>query len=140
MKSLFLTLLAMVACVSLAQAQSSFTGSAGLNLQSSGAPAQANWVATAHDFGSISQGTPVSHTFEVENTGQQPLKIEHVKPSCGCTVADYTKEPIAPGEKGFVTATYNAKGLGMFTKSLTVRTNEEETPIMMLRIKGEVKP
>jgi hypothetical protein len=120
------------------QAQSAFNMNAGLNLLASGSPAVATWLATEHDFGTISQGTPVTHTFEVTNTGQQPLKLVNVKSSCGCTVAKYTKESIQPGEKGFVTATYNAKSVGIFAKSISVTTDIEEEPVIRLRLKGEV--
>jgi hypothetical protein len=120
------------------QAQSAFGAQGGLNLQSAAKPAQTQWESTAHDFGQIPEGSPVSFSFEVKNTGQQPLTIEHVKPSCGCTIADYTEEEIAPGETGYVKATYKADKAGLFNKSITVRTNADE-PITVLRIKGEVK-
>ncbi len=121
------------------QAQSAFQTSSGLNLQTSTTPARAEWKVTEHDFGTIAQGKEVSFTFEVKNTGQQPLKIENVKPSCGCTVANYTKEAIAPGDKGVVTATFNGQAMGAFNKGLTVTTNVEDEPNIFLRIKGEVK-
>lgn len=119
------------------QAQGAFS-TGGLNLQTAKAPAKATWVATEHDFGSIAQGEPVSHTFEVINNGQQPFTITNVKPSCGCTLADYTKEAIQPGEKGIVTATYSAAAIGIFNKSISVTTDIEEEPVIRLRLKGEV--
>ena len=55
------------------------------------------WINTMHDFGEIPTGNPVTHKFTFTNTGDIPLVISSAKASCGCTVADYTKEAIAPG-------------------------------------------
>lgn len=93
------------------------------------------WQATSHDFGTIGQGKPVSHTYSFTNTGKEPLIISAVKPGCGCTTPDYSKEPVAPGKKGFVTLTYNASAAGRFTKSATVTTNNES---FVLTFSGEV--
>jgi len=90
-----------------------------------------------HDFGSIALGKPASITFVVTNTGDAPLVITQVQASCGCTIAAWTKEPIAPGATGKVEATYNAAGLGAFHKSVTVSTNTSEG-VQMLYFKGEV--
>jgi hypothetical protein len=66
-----------------------------------------------------------------------PLIINSVRPSCGCTVADYPKEPIAPGKSGKINVTYNAASSGSFTKSITVTTNAAEANTALI-IKGEV--
>jgi hypothetical protein len=100
------------------------------------APAIA-WEAHAYDFGQVAQGTPVSHTFEFTNTGKGPLRIESVKAACGCTATGYSQQEIAPGEKGFVTATYNAAKAGHFTKTVSVASNASETPIV-LTLRGQV--
>ena len=93
---------------------------------------------TVHDFGNIAFGVPQTYSFEFQNTGKDVLEIENVKASCGCTSSGWTKEPIAPGAKGHVSATYNAATQGMFEKSLTVITTG--TPqIIVLRVKGNVK-
>ncbi len=89
------------------------------------------------NLGKIKQNQPATATFEITNISTKPLLIEQANPSCGCTVADYTKEPIAPGEKGFIKATYNAAGEGEFTKSVTVKfAGIDETE--SLKISGEV--
>ena len=98
----------------------------------------ATWEAQAHDFGLTAQGTPVSHTFTFTNTGQSPLRIEAVKAACGCTATDYSKQAIAPGEKGFVTATYNAAKPGYFTKTVSVTSNAAE-PVIVLTLRGQVQ-
>lgn len=95
-----------------------------------------SWMKTSHDFGQIEQGKPVTATFEFLNKGDENIEIASTKASCGCTVADFSRGSIAPGEKGFVKATYNAAKAGQFKKSVTVQPTAGE-PIV-LYIKGEV--
>ena len=90
-----------------------------------------------HDFGKIPQGKPVTHVFTFENVGTEPIIISEVKPSCGCSVAEFTKTPVKPGEKGKISVTYNAAAKHPFTKNFTVRSNTK-TPVKTLYIKGEV--
>jgi hypothetical protein len=73
------------------------------------------------DFGKIKQGVPVKGTFTVTNIGNEPLIIEQANPTCGCTISDYTKSPIAPGKTGVINATYNAASPNHFEKHLTVK-------------------
>ena len=73
------------------------------------------------DFGKIKQSVPAKGTFIVTNISKAPLIIEQANPTCGCTISDYTKEPIAPGKTGVINATYNAANLGLFEKHLTVK-------------------
>lgn len=73
------------------------------------------------DFGKIKQGVPATATFTVTNTSTEPLIIEQASPTCGCTISDYTKSPIAPGQSGIIKATYNAQALGAIHKNLTVK-------------------
>ena len=90
-----------------------------------------------HDFGEMAQGVPQTYSFEFKNTGKEVLTIENVRASCGCTSSGWTKEPIKPGGKGYVSATYNAATKGIFDKSLTVTSNG--TPnVITLRVKGNV--
>lgn len=96
-----------------------------------------NWVLTEYDFGKIKVGIPVTYEFSFTNQGKIPLVISTVQASCGCTVTSYTKDPIEPGAKGFVKATYNAANVGQFTKTVTVNANTEEG-VARLTIKGEV--
>jgi len=76
---------------------------------------------STYDFGKIKQNTPATAEIVVTNIGTDPLLIEQATPSCGCTVSDYTKTPIAPGKTGTIKATYNAAALGQFDKTLTVK-------------------
>jgi hypothetical protein len=96
-----------------------------------------SWNATTFDFGKIKVNTPVTHEFHFTNSGNAPLVISSVQASCGCTVTDYSKDPIAPGSEGYVKATYNAAKVGTFSKTVTVNANAEEG-IVQLTIKGEV--
>lgn len=89
-------------------------------------PAQIKFDKTTHNFGSFSENEPkVSCSFTFTNIGEQPLVINQAIASCGCTVPEYTKTPIQPGEKGEIKVTYNGTGKfpGHFKKSITVRTN-----------------
>ncbi len=96
---------------------------------------------TEFDFGKFPEERgKVSHTFEFTNTGGEPLIINKVRSSCGCTVPEWTKEPIPPGGKGYIKATYNASHRpGKFTKTITVNSNAVNS-VVVLRVKGEVIP
>ncbi len=95
------------------------------------------WTMTTHNFGKIKVNVSVSHEFRFTNSGDAPLVISSVQASCGCTVTDYSKDPIAPGAEGYVKTTYNAARVGVFTKTVTVTANAEES-VAQLSIKGEV--
>jgi len=90
-----------------------------------------------HDFGKIPQGTPVTTVFEYTNIGQEPLIVTDVRPTCGCTIANFTKTPVKNGEKGTITITYNAAAAYPFNKGITVTSNTK-TPTKILYIVGEV--
>jgi hypothetical protein len=77
------------------------------------------------NFGSLAIGEKVDHTFKFTNTGNAPLSITQVSPSCGCTVPrNWTRDPIAPGASGEIAVTFNSKGnTGFVEKSITVLTN-----------------
>ena len=98
-----------------------------------------------YDFGKIKEeGGKVTGRFEFTNVGNQDLLLVNVKPGCGCTAANYSKEPIAPGKKGYIEATYNPYNRpGAFNKNIRVTTNEprfeqENAAPHMIFIKGEV--
>ncbi len=92
---------------------------------------------TTYDFGNTIKGTPVTATFEFANNGSEPLIISEAKGSCGCTSVEYSQQPIAPGAKGFVKATFNALSIGVFNKSVTVALNTS-TKTVVLSVKGQV--
>lgn len=77
-----------------------------------------------HDFGTIKEGDKVSYTYKFTNTGEAPLIVQSAQPTCGCTVSDYTKEPIPVGGTGFVTAEFDSSGKpGMQNKTVSVTAN-----------------
>lgn len=95
-----------------------------------------------HDFGTIAQDTcVVTCTFTFKNTGDGPLVIHQAATSCGCTVPEYTQEPIAPGATGTINVTYNGKTKrpGVFKKSITIHSNAKNTPVRIY-IQGEMIP
>jgi len=101
------------------------------------AKASINWEKTTYDFGKIEQNIPVTVEFEFENNSLVPLIINYVKSTCGCTVADYPKEPVQPGESARITISYNAGNMGHFTKSIIVSSNASEGDTRLV-ITGEV--
>jgi hypothetical protein len=96
---------------------------------------------TQHDFGTFKEETGrQTFDFVVTNTGTQPLVIQNVVASCGCTTPEWTKQPIPAGSKGKVTAIYDPAGRpGPFNKTLSVYTNTKPE-VTVLIIKGEVIP
>jgi hypothetical protein len=98
-----------------------------------------NPTGSNHIFGDIPQGKPVTAEFAFVNKGQDPLIISEVKPTCGCTIADYTKLPVKSGDKGVIKLTFNAAVATSFDKSIAVLSNA--TPAdkpFFIHIKGNV--
>lgn len=83
----------------------------GLTMAMAQKPAQIKFDKTTHDFGSFSEKSPkVTCTFTYTNVGEQPLVVNQAIASCGCTVPEYTKTPVKPGETGEIKVTYNGAG------------------------------
>ena len=95
------------------------------------------WIKTEHNFGKIEKDIPVTAAFEFKNPSMVPLVIISVEPQCGCTVADYPKEPVTYGKKGVVSISFDARNSGYFQKSIIVTTNSEQGSATLV-IKGEV--
>ena len=91
-----------------------------------------------HDFGTIPYNKPASYEFVFSNVGAAPIVLANVAPSCGCSVADFPKTPVKPGESAKIKVTYNAATKGPFTKSFTVQSNTK-TPVKTLTVKGTVE-
>jgi hypothetical protein len=92
---------------------------------------------SSFDFGSIAKGEKVEHTYSFTNTGSEPLIITNAKASCGCTVPDWPKEPIAPGEGGDIPVVFSGKATGNQNKTITITANTNP-PKTRLTIKGNV--
>lgn len=120
MKRIFTTLYTLAAVALTAAAQPRFTSNTEM-----------------HNFGQIEWKHPVSVQYTITNTGDQPLVLTEVEPDCACSVAQWTKTPIAPGEKGMVNVTFDAEVLGHFHKSVAIYSNAEPH-LVYLKFSGEV--
>jgi hypothetical protein len=89
-----------------------------------------------YNFGEVAYNSNVSHTFKFTNVSGTPVAIKDVGTSCGCTTPGYSKEPVAPGKTGSVTAKYDSSRIGGFNKTLTVFINDEQ---IKLTITGTIK-
>ena len=125
MKKIIVMTMMLFACISYAAAQQQ---------------AEIKFDKTSHNFGTFSEKNPVvTCVFTFTNIGDAPLVINQAVASCGCTVPEYTKDPVKPGEKGEIKVTYNGTGKfpGHFKKSITVRTNGA-VEMTRLYIEGEM--
>jgi hypothetical protein len=92
-----------------------------------------------HDFGEIGFDTEAEFEFVFTNTGESPLILTHVKSTCGCTVPEWSKEPVNGGKKGKIRVSYDTHRVGPFNKSIYVYSNAENGVIRLL-ISGRVGP
>ena len=110
----------------------------GLTMAMAQKPAQIKFDKTTHDFGSFSEKNPkVTCTFTYTNVGEQPLVVNQAIASCGCTVPNYSKQPIKPGERGVIDVTYDGtdKIAGHFLKTITIRSNAKNE-VVRLSLEG----
>lgn len=99
------------------------------------------WKDSSYNFGSINFGDSAKHTYECVNTGKKDLYIANALPSCGCTLANYTKVAIPPGKSGFVEAIFDSKktkGGGNIVKTVIVHTNTTNDQEKYLTLEGNV--
>lgn len=97
---------------------------------------------TEYDFGTVTEGEKVTHVYKFKNTGQEPLIISNAKATCGCTVPNWPREPIAPGGAGELTVVFDTKNKGkvggqLQTKRVTVTANTDPVN-SYVNIKGKV--
>ncbi|MBL7736601.1 MAG: DUF1573 domain-containing protein [Chitinophagaceae bacterium] len=98
------------------------------------------WLDSAKNLGKITEGQKVALSFRFRNSGENPLIIQSVQPACGCTIAEYPKEPIAPGEEGEITGTFNSEGReGLQHKELTVSANIPGSGVQTVSFEVEVQ-
>ena len=97
------------------------------------------FVKTEHNFGRFSEdGGKQTHDFVFTNTGTEPLVIQNISVSCGCTTPTWTRSPIPAGGQGKITAIYDPQNrFGQFNQSLMVYTNSNPATVV-LTIRGEV--
>ena len=95
-------------------------------------------VATTHNFGSVLQGTPVNHSFVVENRGSSPLQILKITPDCGCSAAELPSPFVEAGERTKIDVTFNTSGFfGFKRRTFRVFTNDPRKRYYILSIEGE---
>ncbi len=99
--------------------------------------AQIKFEASEYDFGELELNSKASCTFTFSNPGEDPLLIQNVKTSCGCTVPQWPTKPIKPGKSGEIEINYDISYPGVFNKTITVFYNGENSPTT-LTIKGSV--
>lgn len=93
-----------------------------------------------HDFGTITQGDQPSYSFAFKNTGASDLIISSAVGSCGCTVPEYPKQPVKPGESGKIKVSFNSNGKnGRQQKTVTLTTNTASGK-EILTIKTNINP
>jgi len=95
-----------------------------LNAQTTASQEVLSVKETEFNFGTIPQGKPVYHFFEVTNTGKDPMVISNVQTSCGCTTPEWSKEPVAAGATTKIRVGYNAAAEGPFDKHITIMYNQ----------------
>ncbi len=99
------------------------------------------WIDSVKNIGALTAGTKTEIKFRFKNTGTKPLFIIAARPGCGCTIADYSKEAIAPNAEGVITANYNVnKGTqGEFRKNISVSTNTKGSTYHNIFFYGDIK-
>lgn len=91
-----------------------------------------------YDFGKIGMGSEAIAVFRFVNTGDEDLQLTNVKSSCGCLVPYWEKDPIMPGDTGIVKGKYDSRRIGPINKSITIHSNAENKPVVVVRLKGQV--
>ena len=100
--------------------------------------AEITFTSLVHDYGTIQKGADGNCEFKFTNTGKEPLVVNDVKTSCGCTVPNWSKEPIMPGKTGVIKVNYTKTDMvGTISKQITVFSNAKNGNIV-LSIKGTV--
>ena len=95
---------------------------------------------TVYRFGTIREGEEVTHSFSFTNTGKSDLLISNASASCGCTVPVWPKEPIPPGGKGIIKATFNTEGKqGKQSKKIVITANTRPE-LTEISLEGDVTP
>ncbi len=92
---------------------------------------------SSHNFGKVKANEPVTAEFTFTNTSGKSIIIEDATAECGCTKPEFPPRPIAAGKTGTIKVTYDSKTMGAFTKKVTIKLVNDNTPIV-LTISGEV--
>ncbi len=101
--------------------------------------AKIRFVENIHNYGNIAKGSDGKCTFTFFNDGNEPLILQNVKASCGCTTPSYTQKPVMPGQSGTIDVKYNTNNVGSFSKTIRVTSNAVDNPNVTLTIRGNVQ-
>ncbi len=115
-----------------------FIGLLGFSLTAQDKVAKIEFKTETIDYGVIEKGSDGMRVFEFTNTGNAPLIISKVSSSCGCTIPNWSKEPVMPGKSGEIQVKYDTNRVNPIRKAITVISNAD-TPTKVLKIVGEVK-
>ena len=123
---LFLCLSWLIAC---SDADSSSAEAGTINASDSTQLTTIEWIEPSKNLGKITEGQVLQIHFKFKNTGDHPLVIKSVQPSCGCTVADFPKQPIPPGGEGEITGAFDSNGRSdLQSKDILVVANTKGSP------------
>lgn len=92
----------------------------------------------SYDFGNVLQGKETKAVFTLTNRGESPLIIEDIKVSCGCTLVEWTKDPILPEQSSEIVVKYNTNIIGTIKRSIVVNTNDRQQERILLMLTGNV--
>ncbi len=130
MKKLFVVITVLFAMTIVAKAQAVAENGAEITFEK-----------TTHQFGEIPFNGNGTYEFVFKNTGNEPLILSQPKSSCGCTVPEWPKKPILPGETDVIKVTYkNTNRPGSFSKYVTIFSNAKVNKEVKLYIKGKILP
>jgi len=115
-----------------------FVGLLGFSLTAQETAAKIEFKTETIDYGIIEKGSDGIRVFEFTNTGSAPLIISKVSSSCGCTIPNWSKDPVLPGKTGEIQVKYDTNRVNPIRKAITVISNAD-TPTKVLKIIGEVK-
>jgi len=115
-----------------------FVGLLGFSLTAQDTAAKIEFKTETIDYGLIEKGSDGVRVFEFTNTGNAPLIISKVSSSCGCTIPNWSKDPVLPGKTGEIQVKYDTNRVNPIRKAITVISNAD-TPTKVLKITGEVK-
>lgn len=136
MKKILLAFL--LASVALSSCNTNSSAESGTDTTKTANSAAITFQKNNYDFGKIKEGEKVTHEFKFTNNGSEPLIISNATASCGCTVPEYPKEPIAPGKSGVIKVVFDSTGKpGMQNKVVSVTSNANPA-LTEIYLTGEV--
>lgn len=136
MKRLLFILSISVISMATANAQELLNNAPTLN----GSNAEIKFEKDSHDFGTLKRNEEAVHLFTFKNTGTEPLIISNAEGTCDCTVPEWPKHPIRPGESATIKVKYDTKKAGSFSKSVRIFSNARNASVAEIKITGTVTP